>query len=148
MTNFDKILAAAAKKNPSNQPIGIVESLIPVEEIQNRIGGDTRPLNQAHVEALAESIRILGLIEPLAIDSKGRLLAGGHRKAAISLLQSTDPETYAKRFSEGIPVHRLNFDSELQPDLAIQVEIAENEQRRDYTPAEVRAIADRFIDAG
>jgi ParB family chromosome partitioning protein len=35
---------------------------------------------------LAESIEGLGLLEPLVVDAKGRLLAGGHRLAACRLL--------------------------------------------------------------
>ncbi|MEN8446361.1 MAG: hypothetical protein ABG776_15275, partial [Cyanobacteria bacterium J06555_13] len=35
-----------------------------------------------------------------------------------------------------------------EPEKALQVEIAENEYRRDYTPAEVRGIAERLIQAG
>ncbi|HIK06727.1 MAG TPA: hypothetical protein IGS40_18880 [Trichormus sp. M33_DOE_039] len=42
----------------------------------------------------------------------------------------------------------LPFDAESDPDLALQVEIAENEKRRDYTPNEVKAIADRLRTAG
>ena len=121
---------------------------MPYDSIKDRIADDTRPLNPSHVEQLAESIALLGLIEPLVIDSQCRLLAGGHRRAAISQLRDEKPDIYNKRFSEGIPVHRLDFDAELQPDLAVQIEVAENEQRRDYTPAEVRAIADRFREAG
>ena len=128
--------------------IAVTPSILPLDQIADRVAGDTRPLNPSHVEALAGSIALLGLIEPLAVDSKGRLLAGGHRWAAISLLKESQPEVFEKWFPNGIPVHRLGFDSELQPDLAIQVEVTENEQRRDYTPAEVRAIADRFREAG
>ena len=47
----------------------------------------TCPLNLAHVEALAESIAALGLIEPLVVDKQGRLLTGGHQLAAIVQLR-------------------------------------------------------------
>ena len=125
------------------------ESSLPLEQIADRPGSDTRPLNSKHVEALAESIAVLGLIEPLAVDKEGRLLAGGHRKAAIALLQSTKPDAFADRFPGGkIPVRMMPFDAEQQPDLALQIEIAENEQRRDYTTAEVKAIAGRLREAG
>jgi ParB family transcriptional regulator, chromosome partitioning protein len=125
------------------------EASFTLEQIFDRQGSDTRPLNPKHVEALAESIAVLGLIEPLAVDQKGRLLAGGHRRAAIAHLQETNPDAFAEKFPEGkIPVRVIPFDSEDQPDLALQIEIAENEQRRDYTAAEVRGIVDRLTQAG
>ena len=147
----DLLKALKEKQSKLGQAAKGVEATsatMPLDEIADRIGGDTRPLNPNHVEELAKSIALLGLIEPLAVDSQNRLLAGGHRKAAISHLRETDPNAFEKHFPEGIPVHRLSFDAELQPDFAIQIEIAENEQRRDYTTAEVRAIADRFREAG
>ena len=60
---------------------------------------DTRELKSEHVQSLAESIATLGLIEPLVTDNQGRLLAGGHRKAAIAWLKENDP----KRFDEQFP---------------------------------------------
>jgi len=109
---------------------------------------DTRPFNSAHVEALAESIAALGLIEPLAVDKQGRLLAGGHRLAAISQLKETDLEIFNQHFAAGVPVRVMEFDAAAEPSRALEVEIAENEQRRDYTPSEVRAIAARLREAG
>lgn len=109
---------------------------------------DTRPLNPAHVEALAESIAALGLIEPLAVDKQGRLLAGGHRLAAILQLKEADLETFNQHFTAGIPVRVMEFDAAAEPSRALEIEIAENEQRRDYTPSEVRAIAERLRQAG
>ena len=125
------------------------EVTLPLEQITDRLGGDTRPLNPNHVESLAESIAVLGLIEPLVVDQAGRLLAGGHRKAAIALLKDTNPDAFTGRFpGSQIPVRVMPFDAQQEPDLALQIEVAENEQRRDYTPDEVRAIADRLREAG
>jgi ParB family chromosome partitioning protein len=42
----------------------------------------------------------------------------------------------------------LPFNADEDPELALQIEVAENEQRRDYTSAEVRAIADRLRESG
>jgi ParB family chromosome partitioning protein len=42
----------------------------------------------------------------------------------------------------------MPFEAEQEPDLALQVEVAENEQRRDYTPAEVKVLAERLKEAG
>lgn len=57
-----------------------------LEELKARPGGDTRLLHVDHVLDLAESIAALGLLEPLVVDAKGHLLAGGHRLAACRLL--------------------------------------------------------------
>ena len=112
---------------------------------------DTRPLTMKHVWALAESIAVLGLIEPLVIDQEKVLLAGGHRLAAIKII-SEEPkyaEAYIAHFPEGrVPVRIMPFAASADQELALQVEVAENEQRRDYTPAEVRKLADRLMDAG
>lgn len=124
-------------------------STLALDSITDRVDGDTRPLNPAHIEALADSIAIVGLIAPIAVDSRGRLLAGGHRRAAIALLREQDPEAYAKQFPNGqVPIRRYDFDSETEPDKALAIEATENEKRRDYTPAEVRAIADRLRAVG
>jgi len=42
----------------------------------------------------------------------------------------------------------MEFDATAEPSRALEIEIAENEQRRDYTPSEVRAIAERLRQAG
>lgn len=96
-----------------------------------------------------ESIAILGLLEPLVIDKKGRLLAGAHRRAAIYLLKDQNKLSYEKQFpNDLIPVRIINFDAEQDPDLALQIEITENEKRRDYTPNEVRSLAETLRQAG
>ena len=110
---------------------------------------DTRPLNESHVQNLSESIAILGLIEPLAVDQDKVLLAGGHRLAAIKLLQETDIDSFNGQFPNGqIPVRVMPFKAANDPEKALQIEVAENEHRRDYTPAEVRAIADHLRESG
>jgi ParB family transcriptional regulator, chromosome partitioning protein len=96
-----------------------------------------------------ESIAVLGLIEPLAIDSQGRLLAGGHRLAAIRRLETENSEVFQQQFPRGVvPARVFDFDAEKDDDLAFQIEVAENEKRRDYTRDEVKGIADRLKSAG
>lgn len=120
------------------------QAFISLDLIRDRLT-DTRTLRLQHVNALAESIAILGLLEPLVVDSRHRLLAGGHRLAAIRYLKDQHPEAYAQQFPDDqIPVRILAFDAEEDPDRALQCEVAENEHRRDYTPTEVRALADRL----
>jgi len=151
MTNLDKIITAARAKHGrqgQQTQFKVQDSILPLAQIQTR-QQDTRPLNPSHVESLTESIAVLGLIEPLVIDNQGRLLAGGHRLAAINQLKETQWDKYQEKFpGELIPIRRLPFSADEDPELALQIEIAENEQRRDYTPAEVRAIADRLRESG
>uniref|UniRef100_B8HZD4 ParB domain protein nuclease n=1 Tax=Cyanothece sp. (strain PCC 7425 / ATCC 29141) TaxID=395961 RepID=B8HZD4_CYAP4 len=123
-------------------------STLPLAKILNRTQ-DTRELSDQHVNELAESIIILGLLEPLVVDNRGRLLAGGHRRAAIAAVKEMNPEAYTTHFpNDLIPVRVVDFDAEENPDLALQVEVTENEKRRDYTPNEVKALAERLRNAG
>lgn len=120
-----------------------------IDSITERLEGDTRPLNPTHIEELADSIAVMGLIAPIAVDNQGRLLAGGHRRAAILLLREQDPDAFAKQFPNSqVPIRRYDFDSQAEPEKALAIEASENEKRRDYTPTEVRAIADRLRAAG
>ncbi|MEM8614151.1 MAG: ParB/RepB/Spo0J family partition protein [Cyanobacteria bacterium P01_H01_bin.105] len=110
---------------------------------------DTRPLNEKHVASLAESIAILGLIEPLVVDQEKTLLAGGHRLAAIKLLKDHDAAVFDQHFPNTlIPVRIMPFKANDDTERALQIEVAENEHRRDYTPAEVRNIADHLRKVG
>lgn len=147
MTNFGN-LKNLAQKLGKNQVVEQTASTLHLDKITLR-PEDTRQLNSAHVESLAESIAVLGLIEPLVTDKKGQLLAGGHRLAAIKHLKATEGEAYQAKFpDELVPIRLLDFDAELEPELAFQIEVAENEQRRDYTAHEVKAIAQRLVDVG
>lgn len=122
---------------------------LPLDKITARVGEDSRPLNPAHVEELANSIAVVGLIAPIAVDSRGRLLAGGHRRAAILDLQERHPDAFAVQFPGGqVPIRRYDFDSQVEPEKALAIEASENEKRKDYTAAEVRAIAERLRAAG
>lgn len=121
---------------------------LPLEKILDR-AVDTRGLRAEHINKLAESIGIFGLLEPLVVDRKGRLLAGGHRRAAIIQVQQESPEVYSQQFpNDLVPVRIIDFDAEDTPELALQIEVTENEKRRDYTATEVRSLAQRLLDAG
>lgn len=125
------------------------ESTLSIDAIQDRHLGNTREIDAKHVADLADSIEALGLIEPLVIDNKNRLLAGAHRRAAILHLRETQPTVYAERFPDHqVPIQVMALDSEADPDLALAIEAAENEKRRDYTPAEIRALAEKLRAAG
>ena len=118
--------------------------MMPLADVQGRLGGlDTREPTPEALDAMTESLDALGLVEPLAVDKLGRLLAGKTRLLALRRLAAKDPDRWGK-----VPVRRMDFDAEADPARALAVEVAENEQRRDYTAAEVRALADRLQGAG
>jgi ParB family chromosome partitioning protein len=132
---------------------------LPLGRITGR-AQDTRPLDAEHVLALAFSIAMDGLINPICVDAQGVLIAGGHRHAAIQLL--SDPESIEvpelqelaadawERFFPGglVPVRVLDFSVAKDPERALRLEIIENEKRRDYTPDEVRQLAANLISTG
>jgi ParB family transcriptional regulator, chromosome partitioning protein len=125
-----------------------VSAVLPLASILDRPGGDTRPINDAHTAELVDSIAAIGLIQPLAVDRSGHLLAGGHRRAALLQLEQEQPARFAELFPQGIPVNAIDIDASQDQDRAIAIEAAENEKRRDYTPAEVRALAEKLVSAG
>lgn len=152
----------AAKRLKTGQSTGkVTRSTMALTNIRDRPHGDTRPLNDEHVLELLESILAVGLIQPLAVDSQGHLLAGGHRREAIHLLSSLSQgeregeeseefyrEAWTKHFNKGIPVRIFEFNAASDAEQALAIEAAENEKRRDYTPSEVRDLADRLMAAG
>jgi ParB family chromosome partitioning protein len=117
--------------------------LVSIDSISRR-PLDTRSIHEQHAVSLADSIGALGLLEPVVVDRRLRLLAGGHRLRALQLLQEQQPDVYAQWFATGVPVRMMDFDAEEDPDQALAVEVAENEQRRDYTREEVRNLAERL----
>jgi hypothetical protein len=136
----------------------------------------TRRIQPSHALDLAESIAIHGLAQPIAIDRNRVLLAGGHRLFAVLVLRTAPAaraallgtladqlvELKAAELAEvherlaGLPhlperairVNRMDVDSAAHPELALEIEIVENEKRRDYVRAEVRALAATLQAAG
>ena len=122
--------------------------LLLFEDILDRPSGDTRPLNQNHVHELAESILVIGLITPLTVDRYGHLLAGGHRRAALHKIKIEQPERYSKLFPEGIPVRVVDIDATQDSVEALQIEVEENTQRRNFTIAEIKEAAIKLEEVG
>jgi ParB family chromosome partitioning protein len=75
------------------------------------------------VEALAQSIEELGLLQPIAVDENSKLIAGHRRLEACKMLGWTE-----------IPCHVVNV-AEI-----VRGEYSENVQRKDFTPSELVAI--------
>ena len=126
----------------------VQNALLELDKIRDRPGGDTRPLNQSHIKELVQSIAVIGLISPLTVDRQYQLLAGAHRKAALQILSEDQPRRFIELFQEGIPVHVMDLDAEYDTVDALQVEVEENTQRRNYTAAEIREAAIKLEEAG
>ena len=121
---------------------------MPLKDIQDR-ASNTRDLDLAHAESLMESIKAVGLIQPITVDRDGVLLAGGHRHLALIMLQNHEPMVFTELFPNGeVPVRVMPFTAANNPDWALDVEVSENEVRRDYSKDEVLAIAKRLRAAG
>ena len=119
-------------------------ALLPLPHIHPR-DRDTRPVRSQHVEELAESIAALGLIEPLVVDSRNTLLAGAHRLAAINTLKENHPEHYTGHFVDDlVPVRIMPFEADADPEKALQVELAENEKRVNYSCDQIEKLAIRL----
>lgn len=57
-----------------------------------KINTDRRPLNMSKVQELADSIKDIGLINPITVDRESILIAGLHRLEACKLLEWVDIE--------------------------------------------------------
>ena len=131
----------------------------------------TRGLDPRHLVDLARSIGALGLIHPLVVDVEDVVVAGSHRYAALRLL-ATPPGERVALFAAlcptafpgtlaplaepvqllavapgavdflRVPVRVLPLSMAKNPDDAWRAEVAENEQRRDYAPSEIKKLAE------
>lgn len=148
--------------------------IVPLQNIRNRHMEDTRPAAPKHILSLAESIAALGILQPLALDKKHRLIAGLHRLSAIKLIASSDREeffnnlggkvdesireqldtlphlsTLALPLSQGeLPCVILDFDSANDTEAALAAEAAENTARKGYSSDEIANIAQKLLNAG
>lgn len=111
-------------------------------EIKPRPHGDTRALDTAHVEALADSIAAVGLLHPITVDAGGHLIAGAHRLAAVRLLHGRGG------WQGPVPVSVYPGDVASDPKMALDIEVSENDKRKDYTAGEIRELARRLKAAG
>lgn len=137
-----KKLMGVAQRVPERPPSSLaLEAILPRRET-------TREINPKHVQALVESISVLGLIEPVVVDRGNRLLAGGHRLEAIRHLKEQNPKVFSEHFLSGVPVRVMDLDAEVSPVRALEIEVAENEHRKDYTAPQVRELVARLRDAG
>ena len=149
--NLDRLNErAAAEFVPTTLQVenSSILKLLSLGDISDRPKGDARPLNENHVSDLADSILVLGLITPLTVDRNGRLLAGGHRRAALLKILIEDEERFYELFPNGIPVRVIDIDALNDEVDALQIEVEENTQRRNFTATEIREAARRLENAG
>lgn len=85
------------------------------------VGPRQREINPTHAQAIAESIALHGLIQPLVINrSDNYLVAGGHRYAAIGILGW-----------EQVPDNCIRYFEDLTPSAKKKIELEENVRRLD-----------------
>jgi ParB family chromosome partitioning protein len=146
-----------------------------ISEIGTRAGKNTRHLNPAKVIAYCHSIAKYGVISPIVLDQNYALIAGLHRRGSCMILgapraerskvwtamfgRAPDDNTLnviheiSDRISrfldpERIPVRIYGFDSVKEPQIAMEIEVAENEHRHQYTDGEIREIILDLLKAG
>ena len=162
-SNLDEVLGSAksakgkaainkapqGKKRKQSQPqLSSEDTTIKLSDISDR-DSNTRDLQIDHAQQLMQSIHDIGIIHPVVVDQTGVLLAGGHRLLALQMLQNHHKDRFFEWFPDGkIPVRKMPFTVESNPDWALDIEISENNVREDYTPDEVWAIAERLRAAG
>ena len=83
---------------------------IPVDEIQVREG--RRELDSNHVRELADSIKELGLLNPVTVDKENVLIAGLHRLEAVKLLEWSEIECTVSSL-EGLQAELAEIDENL-----------------------------------
>ncbi len=110
----DRISAAASSLSDADRdataaaftPRDAITTVMQLDDIGLR-DVNLRDLRDDHVRSIAASIAAVGLIMPPAVDAKGQILAGEHRRAALALLRdlANNPakvkETYAKELNAG-----------------------------------------------
>jgi len=168
----DALVGAGQGSAPSSSPPAPAErndEVVSLDDIVAR-QSDLRVLRPSHMKDLAASIATVGLIQPPAVDMKGRLLAGEHRRAALALLRAVsgsveavaeewpdlEAEDHARiaagwkahGFDKGVPVRRMPFDAEEDRSRALAVEATENEKRTDFSKEEVREVVEKLKAAG
>lgn len=124
------------------------QTQIPLDDItladdQTDAGVSRSAINPKYIEKLASSIAEYGLFHPLVIDAKNKVICGRHRFHALNHLRTHNPERFAFHFPNGIvPARAYPYERAQDHNRARMMEIIENEDRRDYTPAEIRHIVE------
>lgn len=94
-----------------------VGKLVPIDEIRPNPGQPRKHFDEASLDALADSIRQHGLINPITVDSDGMIIAGERRYRACLKLNMRE-----------VPIVRMSG--------SMEISLVENLQRLDLHPLE------------
>jgi hypothetical protein len=160
-------------KEVTREVIVEVERFVPeriaLDAIHDR-ATNLRPVYEDRARALAGNIALFGIIQPIAVDTNNRLLAGDHRRRALKILRELaewpdrastlmpglDDETLGKvltawrryGYEDGVPVHRVKVDALADPAAAKAIELSENTLRENFTKEEVKNAYKELVAAG
>ena len=112
---------------------------IPIEKLEISPYNVRTVIDKKKIEDLMESIRRVGLLEPLIVmpeDGKYGIVIGRCRYEAIKLLKKKYRSDFQRYFSEGIPC----IVRKLTPREAIILSLSENLQRGNLTKEEIEYI--------
>jgi len=89
--------------------------------------GERHRKDMGDIDALADSIRTVGLLHPVVIDADGKLIAGARRIAAVKMLGR---DSIDARVAESVTAAAI----------LLQAERDENTCRKDFSPGEAVAV--------
>ncbi len=122
--------------------------LIPFEKLKVSEYNVRTVIKEEEIEALMNSIRKLGLLEPLTVmpeDDKYGIVIGRRRYEAIKILKKKHPSEFQLLFGEGIPC----IVKKLTPKQAVILSLTENLQRGTLSKEEIGQAALRLqVDFG
>jgi len=124
-----KAVKKVAKKAAKSKEVTPSVSYAPLDEIKYHKLMEPR-VDKGKIEELTDSIRRVGLINPLGVFVAGDtkyLVAGDRRLTALQALAKNDPKSFKKKFSRGVPISVVAADLEK----AQLVHLAENISRED-----------------
>ena len=116
-----KIMNSLGTAYPTKMKLRISEIIVPKGR---------RAVNYAKVLEIAESIRIVGLLNPISVDRKKRLIAGAHRLAACKLLGIKVIECIVRDYDE-LRSDLAEIDENLVRNDLDAIGIGENALKRD-----------------
>ena len=111
---------------PAREQMKVVE--VPIKDIQNRFR--LRTPKESKIQELAGSIKTLGLLNPITIDSKNFLIAGFHRLHAYKMLEYATIPAIVKDTSK-VYGELMEIDENLKRSELNHIEIAEHMARRE-----------------
>lgn len=101
-------MTTALAKAAPEADLGAVEQAV----IADLKRAPSRPVEESHVQSLAESMRVVGLLAPIVLDPEGKVRAGEHRiQAALSLGWTTIPAI--RKTLEGLRAELATLDENL-----------------------------------